>query len=84
MLIVWTMDAMVRGGKIASHRLTGITVDRGQSARARRVTDMDDGESLGFIFISDARVAALAGGCTVTRTSAKTGRLYTVNLRGWA
>jgi hypothetical protein len=45
---------------------------------------MDDDESLGFIFISDARVAALAGGCTVTRTSDKTGRLYTVNLRGWA
>jgi integrase len=83
MLIVWTMDAMVRAGKIASHRLTGITVDRGVSARARRMADRDDDdESLGFTFISDAQVAALAGGCAAARTSGKTGREYTVNLKG--
>jgi hypothetical protein len=82
MLIVWTMDAMVRAGKIASHRLTGITVDRGVSARARRMADMDDDESLGFTFISDAQVAALAGGYAAIRTSGRTGRQYTVNLKG--
>jgi hypothetical protein len=75
MLIVWTMDAMIRSGKITSHRLTGITVDRGQPARARRAAD-DDDESLGFVFITDDQARQLADGCTVTTTT-KAGKTRT-------
>jgi hypothetical protein len=69
MIIVWTMDAAQKAGKIASHRLIGITLADGThvSRRRQRAMEDDDESGTGFVFVDDSTVAKLARGCTVTR-----------------
>jgi len=83
MIIVWTMDAAVKAGKVASHKLIGITLADGThvTRRAQRAMDDDDESGTGFVFITDDQVAQLADGMTATRPT-KTGKARTVVLQG--
>ncbi len=73
MIIIYTMDAAVTAGRVPGHKLAGITLAEGtavsrREARAAAASD-DDESPLGFVFITDDQVTALANGMTVTRAT---------------
>ena len=79
-VITGTLDAAVRAGIIPRHLLAGIELTK------RPVTEEEyEAEAAGFVFLSDAQVAAIADGVT-TETVTKTGktRRHTVKGMGMA
>jgi hypothetical protein len=74
MIILRSMDAAVRAGKVHRHQLQELTVDpragtfvsrRERIAAAASDDDADEGAGQGFVFVTDAQVAMLADGITV-------------------
>jgi integrase len=82
MIITGTMDAAARAEKIGRHKLTGIRLTEG--TRTTAPADDEDDEAGGFVVITDAQAARLAGGTTVTNEG--TGRKRTlqgVGIAAW-
>jgi hypothetical protein len=75
------MNAAQRAGKVASHKIVGIKLSEGTHITRRDARADDEGEGLGFVFLTDAQVSAVADGLTVTRTT-KAGNTRTVALKG--
>src|SRR5260370_40756646 len=72
------MDAAAMAGRVPGHKLAGIRLAEGtavsrRAARAAVASD-DDESPLGFVFITDDQVSALADGMTITRTTPKRGQ----------
>jgi integrase len=76
-----TMNAAQRAGKVATHKIVGIRLAEGTHISRRDLRADDEGAGLGFVFLTDAQVAALADGMTVTRKT-KTGQDRKVALKG--
>jgi hypothetical protein len=72
MIIVRSMDAAVRAGKVHRHQLQELTVDpragtfvSKRDRIAAQADEDDEGAGQGFVFLSDAQVATLADGFTI-------------------
>ncbi len=81
MIITGTMDAAVKAEKIGRHKLGGINLSEGTTAPA--APGDDDEEAAGFVFITDAQVAMLAGGITVADGNGRERTLAGVGVAAW-
>jgi integrase len=80
MIIVGTMDAAARAERIGRHKLAGIRLAEIAKAPAPDDDGEDDGGDGGFVFITDAQVAALAGGIAA---AGGTRALHGVGIAAW-
>jgi Phage integrase family len=81
MIITGTMDAALKAEKIGRHQLAGINLTG--TAGPAPVPGDDDEEAGGFVFITDAQVAMLAGGIWVTGPGGRRRFLPGVGIAAW-